>query len=406
MQGLRANLNRLYNTVTEESFAECKAAPKYSKLLFALTYFHSVLLERRKFRTLGLNIPYDFNDTDYKVSDDLLKTYLDEYEDTPWDALKYLISEANYGGRVTDEIDRRVLASYLQQFYCEEALSTTNFALSPLPQYYVPEHGKLQTFKDYISTLPAVDRAEAFGQHPNADISYMIADSKITLEACAGLQPRQVGGAAGSSRDELVLMIVAELLGAIPKEFDLEKVMRGKADDPSALHTVLFQEIERYNLLIASVRNGCGALAKGIKGLVVMSSDMDVMFDALGASKVPPAWLKAYPSLKPLGAWTRDLQQRLGELQSWIDVGYPKVYWIAGFTYPTGFLTAVLQTTARRNGIPIDTLGWEFCAHPRPSPRSGPPCTEHSAICTSLDVSLSAPLAWPCARSRIRLLFH
>lgn len=41
---------------------------------------HSVLLERRKFRTLGLNIPYDFNDTDFSVSDDLLKSYLDSYE--------------------------------------------------------------------------------------------------------------------------------------------------------------------------------------------------------------------------------------------------------------------------------------------------------------------------------------
>jgi hypothetical protein len=41
-------------------------AAKYQKLLFALAYFHSVLLERRKFRTLGLNIPYDFNDTDFR----------------------------------------------------------------------------------------------------------------------------------------------------------------------------------------------------------------------------------------------------------------------------------------------------------------------------------------------------
>lgn len=44
----------------------CCAAGKYQKLLFALAYFHSVLLERRKFRTLGLNIPYDFNDTDFR----------------------------------------------------------------------------------------------------------------------------------------------------------------------------------------------------------------------------------------------------------------------------------------------------------------------------------------------------
>lgn len=53
--------------MSEESFLECKAQHKYQKLLFALIYFHSVLLERRKFRSVGLNIPYDFNDTDYKV---------------------------------------------------------------------------------------------------------------------------------------------------------------------------------------------------------------------------------------------------------------------------------------------------------------------------------------------------
>ena len=51
----------------------------------------------------------------HQVSDDLLKRYLDSYVDTPWAALKYLIAEANYGGRVTDELDRRVLNSYLNK---------------------------------------------------------------------------------------------------------------------------------------------------------------------------------------------------------------------------------------------------------------------------------------------------
>lgn len=49
------------------------------------------------------------------VSDDLLKSYLDSYAETPWEALKYLIAEANYGGRVTDERDRRLLGSYLSR---------------------------------------------------------------------------------------------------------------------------------------------------------------------------------------------------------------------------------------------------------------------------------------------------
>lgn len=87
-KGLRANLLRLYGTIEEASYAECKTVHKYQRLLFTLAYFHSVLLERRKFRTLGLNIPYDFNDTDFRVSDDLLKSYLDAYKHTPWDALR------------------------------------------------------------------------------------------------------------------------------------------------------------------------------------------------------------------------------------------------------------------------------------------------------------------------------
>ncbi len=62
--------------------------------------------------------------------------------------------------------------------------------------------------------------------------------------------------------------------------------MKGKADDPSALHVVLFQEIERYNMLLVRVRSSCVELQKGIKGLVVMSADLDSIFDALYSAKV------------------------------------------------------------------------------------------------------------------------
>lgn len=53
-------------------------------------------------------------------------------------------------------------------------------------------------------------------------------------------------------------------------------------------------------------------------------------------AQVPAAWLKAYPSLKPLGPWTRDLLMRIEQLAKWIADTYPRVYWLPGFTYPTG----------------------------------------------------------------------
>ncbi len=67
--------------------------------------------------------------------------------------------------------------------------------------------------------------------------------------------------------------------------------MKAKGDDPSALHVVLFQEIERYNMLLVKVRKSCIELQKGIKGLVVMSSDLDQIFDALFNAKVGRAHL-------------------------------------------------------------------------------------------------------------------
>jgi dynein heavy chain len=220
-KGLRSNLLRLYIATTEESFYKCQAQEKYQKLHFALAYFHSVLLERRKFGTLGLNIPYDFNDTDFEVSNDLLTTYLDEYEETPFDALKFLISEANYGGRVTDEIDRRVLAAYLNQFYCPAILLTPNFELCSLSVYHVPDDGTLQSHREFIKTLPATDRPEAFGQHANADIAFQLSDSYLILMTIAGLQKSAGGSKAGSSVEENVLSICNDLLLQVKKSLGI-----------------------------------------------------------------------------------------------------------------------------------------------------------------------------------------
>ena len=67
--------------------------------------------------------------------------------------------------------------------------------------------------------------------------------------------------------------------------------MKAKNDDPSALHVVLFQEIERYNVLIEKLRLSCISLQKGIKGLIVMSADLDAIFEGLYNGRVPSQWL-------------------------------------------------------------------------------------------------------------------
>lgn len=96
--------------------------------------------------------------------------------------------------------------------------------------------------------FPCLIRPEAFGQHPNAEISYLIEDSKALLDGLLGLAPRggstgSTAGGSGRRREELVEAIANDLLDQVPAPFNLEAVMKAKQDDPSALHVVLFQEV-------------------------------------------------------------------------------------------------------------------------------------------------------------------
>lgn len=70
-----------------------------------------------------------------------------------------------------------------------------------------------------------------------------------------------------------------------------------------------------------------------------------------GASQ-PRLLSQAYPSQKPLASWTRDLAVRVEQFELWASRAHPPViFWLSGFTFPTGFLTAVLQASARQNNV-------------------------------------------------------
>lgn len=97
--------------------------------------------------------------------------FLNEYDELPLDALTYLTGQCNYGGRVTDDKDRRLLLSLLSIFYCHEIIEDDSYKFSFSGIYYSPIHGEFQTYVDYIRSLPITPHPEVFGLHENADIT-------------------------------------------------------------------------------------------------------------------------------------------------------------------------------------------------------------------------------------------
>lgn len=144
-------------------------------------------------------------------------------DELPLTALKYLIAECNYGGRVTDQNDRRLLLTLLDKFYDERAVSNPNFSYGDSDKYVLPSGlSSHQDYLDFIEALPTFGSPELVGLHPNADITKDHAESNGLLESLLGCGGESGSGASGGlSMEETVSGMVEELLKAdFPADFD------------------------------------------------------------------------------------------------------------------------------------------------------------------------------------------
>ncbi|EFJ52773.1 dynein heavy chain 3 [Volvox carteri f. nagariensis] len=252
---------------------------QWRKLLFSCAMCHAVLQERRRFGPLGWNVRYEFSDGDLSVAVRTLQMFLLEapaaaaaaavpggsaggfravlggglgpprsqlavsggdassiwslsYNTAapavPWDALQYITGDIVYGGRVTDEIDRRTLGCLLRQFYNPSVLREGMgwSAFKPMKgggpagrsgsgdvsggggggpagvelAYPPPPDGDHSLYMSYIKSLPSSDSPEVFGLHANAEIRCKCRwETRKLLDTILSIQPRVVAQPATTS---------------------------------------------------------------------------------------------------------------------------------------------------------------------------------------------------------------
>uniref|UniRef100_A0A8B9NN00 Dynein axonemal heavy chain 17 n=1 Tax=Accipiter nisus TaxID=211598 RepID=A0A8B9NN00_9AVES len=354
--GMYANLHKALDLFAQDTLEMCSKEIEFKCILFALCYFHAVVAERRKFGTQGWNRSYPFNNGDLTISINVLYNYLEANPKVPWDDLRYLFGEIMYGGHITDDWDRRLCRTYLSEYIRAEMLEGEVYLA---PGFLIPPSLDYKGYHEYIDDNLPPESPYLYGLHPNAEIGFLTVTSDRLFRTVLEMQPKEsdAGGGSGVSREEKVKSVLDEIIEKLPEPFNMVEVM-AKAVDKTPYVVVAFQECERMNILTHEIRRSLKELDLGLKGELTITSDMEELANALFYDNVPESWTRyAYPSLLSLGAWYADLLLRIRELEVWtMDFVLPATVWLAGFFNPQSFLTAIMQSMARRNEWPLDKM--------------------------------------------------
>eukprot|EP00931_Biecheleriopsis_adriatica_P101533 TRINITY_DN7664_c0_g1_i1.p1 TRINITY_DN7664_c0_g1~~TRINITY_DN7664_c0_g1_i1.p1 ORF type:complete len:4295 (+),score=1011.97 TRINITY_DN7664_c0_g1_i1:399-12887(+) len=357
---LKSNLRRAYSKFSQESIEACTKPREYKATLFALCFFHSLILGRIKFGAQGWSKKYPFNDGDLTICAQVLCNYLNNADklgtDVPWPDIRYIFGEIMYGGHITDFWDRRVCNTYLQTLVLPELLNNLTLA----PGFKSPDASKMEytQYQKFIEERFPAEMPQLFGLHPNAEIGFLTNQGISifkTVQSVSGMD----GGA-----DNLDISasgpIITKYLEMLPQDLDMVEIRgRLREEDYTPYVITSLQESDRLNLLTVTIRNSLIELELGISGALNITEGMEALSLSLQINKVNDTWQKlAYPSMKHLAAWFADLLSRAKQLVAWTNEksGVLKSVWISGLFNPMAFLTAVMQVTAREKMLPLDYM--------------------------------------------------
>merc|ERR1719329_1292915 len=264
-------------------FEGCAIDENFKLFNYSLCFFHAVIQERRLFGPLGWNIAYEFTENDLRISVRQVAMFLEEYPtEVPLKALNYLLGQCNYGGRVTDDKDQRLLSTLLSSYFKEDVMDK-NYVIFKNPadgyEYKYPTYPgngepAYEHHLEHIRNLPLVTPPGVFGFHENANLTKEMGETYKMMSELL-LTVGQGGGGGGAGPEEVVGEIANDVLARMAKPWNIEKVQeKYPTDYEESMNTVLAQELTRFNGLITAIIGSLKDIQKAVKGLLLMSAEL------------------------------------------------------------------------------------------------------------------------------------
>lgn len=356
-------LFRAWTNFNQSTLDSCKRPKDFRVLLLGLCVFHACINGRKKFGNMGWNCGhlYGFTLGDLQQCCDVMINQLNARsgerakEAVPYRDLRYLFGEIMYGGHIVDKWDRRTNITYLDVIITE-SIFDSEFDL--FPGFKTKLDGTHEDILDHVENGLPPESPLSYGMHPNAEINFLMTEAKDLFENLLGLTGGGgVGGGGGKTREQIVAEILERLSSMLPEDFNMFDLKMAIGENITPYLVVLIQECDRFNILLREIRQDLKEIKMGLEGSLNITDKMEKSMEAMIIQKVPGPWVSAWRTNKALDGWFADVVARTEQLRAWGDsLVMPRSLWLSGMFNPMAFITAVMQTTARKRGWALDNV--------------------------------------------------
>eukprot|EP01119_Soliformovum_irregulare_P015549 TRINITY_DN4380_c0_g1_i7.p1 TRINITY_DN4380_c0_g1~~TRINITY_DN4380_c0_g1_i7.p1 ORF type:complete len:519 (+),score=196.29 TRINITY_DN4380_c0_g1_i7:67-1623(+) len=381
--GVKANLQHTFSAISSNRMD--KAPVERARMYFLLAWFHAVVQERLRYAPLGWTKTFEFTEADQRVALDTLDYWIDTAangktnlspEKIPWVALRTLLGQTVYGGRIDNDFDMRVLNSFLEQLFTEKSfdpefpLVTSKDSLQLGFNLTVPDGTKKDHFVKWVEALPNVESPIWLGLPENAEVLLLTKKGQDVLRKLLKLQTIEEDSAesatsatsdgANAKRPAWMVNLQASIglwLKNLPEKVQLMERTAESVKNP--LFRFFEREMEIGAKLLKKIRLDLVELQGVCDQSIKLTNYTRGLIANLSKGTIPNEW-KKYPVPQSLstGAWIVDFAKRIKQLQdirNSKDFGRSSI-WMGGLFLPEAYITATRQAAAQANSWSVESL--------------------------------------------------
>ncbi|KAG2345278.1 hypothetical protein BDR05DRAFT_908646, partial [Suillus weaverae] len=381
LPGIKANLLDSLGSITPQRLAQ--GPSEKIRLYFLLAWFHAVVQERLRYVPLGWSKTYDFNDSDMASAFGTIDTWLNavakgranvDPANIPWDALRTLIKQSVYGGRVDSDFDQRILDAFVDKLFTPAAYNV-DFDLVPTigggHALEAPDGTKLEHFLSWVQRLPDREPPAWLSLPPTAERVIAVAQGNELLGKLRKMRTLadddELGSAAGPSKSQTSQQPAwmrnlhercREWLTQLPST--LNTLSKQSNDNPDPLYRLFFREASIGRKLLDQVCKDLADVVKVCDGELKQTNHLRTLMSSLTKGTIPSHWRRyKVPKVMSVSEWIPDLARRLSQLDGITSMqqNLSNVeVWLGGLFFPEAYITATRQAVAHRKRWSLETL--------------------------------------------------